>query len=309
MGFLDLRSEQRIFEIGGVRVGGRPGELPTVLIGSIFYHGHGIVEDHRRGIFDQERAERLIRRQEELSERTGNPCMVDVVGETGEAIKRYIAFVAEVTDAPILINGPTVAVRLEAAEYVREIGLSERAVYNSINFTIGEDEVAAIKDSGLTAAIVQAFNPRNPWPEAMIEVLRGSEGREGLLSIASRAGIEKPLILTPVLDIPHIGCSARGIRMAKEEFSLPTGTAPVGVIGQWRNIEDYGPYARKISRVGATALTQAMGADFLIYGSLAKAATIFPPCALVDAMIAYDTRARGINILAKDHPLYKIFQK
>ena len=97
--------------------------------------------------------------------------------------------------------------------------------------------------------------------------------------------------------------------MAKEEFGLPTGTAPVGVIARWGNAEKYGPHAKRIGRAGAAALTQSMGADFLIYGSLAKAATIFPTCALVDAMIAYDARARGINILTRDHPIYKIFQR
>jgi len=35
-----LKAKQKIFEIGGVKVGGQPGEVPTVLIGSIFYLGH-----------------------------------------------------------------------------------------------------------------------------------------------------------------------------------------------------------------------------------------------------------------------------
>ena len=34
---------QKIYEIGKLRIGGQPGELPTVLIGSIFYSGHKIL--------------------------------------------------------------------------------------------------------------------------------------------------------------------------------------------------------------------------------------------------------------------------
>ena len=45
--------EQQIFNIAGVKVGGQPGQLPTVLIGSIFYHGHRIVVDQKRGDFDK----------------------------------------------------------------------------------------------------------------------------------------------------------------------------------------------------------------------------------------------------------------
>ena len=82
--------EQKVFEVGNVKVGGQPGELPTVLIGSLFHMGHKIVKDRRRGVFDRKKAESLIKFQEEMSERTGVPCMVDVVGETPEALIRYI---------------------------------------------------------------------------------------------------------------------------------------------------------------------------------------------------------------------------
>jgi tetrahydromethanopterin S-methyltransferase subunit H len=44
-GLLDFLTEQSIFEIGGVRVGGRPRADPTVLIGSVFYHGHKVCRD------------------------------------------------------------------------------------------------------------------------------------------------------------------------------------------------------------------------------------------------------------------------
>ena len=300
--------DQQIFEIGGVRVGGQPGELPTVLIGSIFHHGHRIVEDPRKGVFDRVRAEELIRRQDDLSRETGNPCMIDLVGETGEAIRRYISFVADLTHTPILINAPTPAVRIEGVRFAGEIGILDRVIYNSVNFTIREEEVEAIRDVGVKAALVQAFNPKNPWPQAMIDVLKGGESGEGLLSITSRAGIEKTLILTPVLDIPHIGCSVAGIWRVKKELGLPAGTAPVGVMGSWGKIDRYGPHAKAVARAVAAVLAQSMGADFIIYGSMAKAETIFPACALIDSMIAYNGRNYGVRPLVRDHPLYKIFK-
>lgn len=45
-------------------------------MGSMFYEGHKIVKDPIHGIFDEKRTERLIRTQEEMSEKTGNPHMV-----------------------------------------------------------------------------------------------------------------------------------------------------------------------------------------------------------------------------------------
>lgn len=159
---LGFDKEQRILEIGDIKVGGQLGEQPTVLIGSIFHRGHKVLEDPKKGTFDRRQAERLIRRQEALSERTGNPCMLDVVGETSEALIRCIDFVAGVTEAPFLINGPNKAVRVDAARHVVEAGLMNRAVYTSLNYTATPEECAAIKELGMRAAVIQAFNPRNP---------------------------------------------------------------------------------------------------------------------------------------------------
>ena len=299
--------KQKIFEIGKVKIGGQPGELPTVIIGSLFHEGHKIVKDRKRGVFDKKKAEHLIKLQEHLSEETGVPCMLDVVGETAEALIRYIDFVSEVTDTSFLINGAEMSVRVSAALHAANIGLQDRAVYNSINYTLGEEEIEAIKETGLKTAIIQAFNPSNPLPNGMISILKGSHRNKGLLEGALKAGIEKPLIFTPVLDVPAIGFGARGIYLAKEEFGLPTGTAPVGVVGRWKKLEHLGKYAKPVCRGGATTLAQAMGADFIIYGSVAKARNIFPVCAMIDAIIAYNARIYGVRPLTKNHPLYKIF--
>jgi tetrahydromethanopterin S-methyltransferase subunit H len=301
--------KQEVFDIGGIKIGGQPGELPTVLIGSIFHEGHKIVKDRSSGIFDKVEAERLINVQEEMSDRTGVPCMLDVVGENSKALIKYIEFVANITDTPFLINGSSASVRVEASNYVREVGLQERAVYNSINYKLNEWEIGAIKETRVKAAIIQAFNPRNPYSDGMIQILKGGPGEEGLIAKALRAGIEKPLILMPVLDVPHIGFAARGIYLAKEDFGLPTGSAPIGVVGKWSKTKGLEDNTRMACRGGALALIQTMGANFIIYGSIAKAKHIFPICAMIDAIIAYHARSLGIKPLVKSHPLYTIFPK
>ncbi|HID90557.1 TPA: hypothetical protein EYP44_01190 [Candidatus Bathyarchaeota archaeon] len=108
---------QRIHEIGNVKLGGQPGQLPTVLIGSVFHRGHKVVKDPSRGEVDEKEAERQIKIQDELSDRTGNPCMVDVVGETPEALCRYLDFVSSVTEAPLLLNGLSPDVRVRALRH------------------------------------------------------------------------------------------------------------------------------------------------------------------------------------------------
>ena len=299
--------EQKIFEIGDVKIGGQPGELPTVLIGSLFHEGHRIVKDRKSGIFDRRKAERLIKVQEEMSEKTGIPCMLDVVAESSEALVKYIDFVSEVTDVPFLINGQAMSVRVAAASHAVEVGLQERAVYNSINYTLKDEEIKAIQETGLRAAIIQAFNPRNLHPKGMISILQGDAKQMGLLQGAYRAGITKPLVLMPVLDVPSIGPATQGVYLAKEEFGIPTGTAPIGVVGRWKRVGEFGKHAKKACRAGAAALVQCMGGDFIIYGSAAKASDVFPACAMIDAVVAYNAREYGIRPLTKIHPISTIF--
>ena len=90
---LELK-DQKVYDIGGVKFGGIPGENPTVLIGSIFHHEHKIVIDERRGKFDREKAGELIKRVEELSDDTGVPTCLDVVIPSKGAMQKYIDFVA-----------------------------------------------------------------------------------------------------------------------------------------------------------------------------------------------------------------------
>jgi tetrahydromethanopterin S-methyltransferase subunit H len=54
-------TEQKVADIGTVKVGGLPGQQPTVLVGSIFYAKHSVVIDESKGEFDRERAEELLK--------------------------------------------------------------------------------------------------------------------------------------------------------------------------------------------------------------------------------------------------------
>jgi len=63
---LRFKAKQRIFNIGNVRTGGQPGELPTVLVGNIFYKGMPEIVNHERGEFEEEKVTRWINAADEL---------------------------------------------------------------------------------------------------------------------------------------------------------------------------------------------------------------------------------------------------
>ena len=305
---LNFESEQKIFEIGNVKVGGQPGELPTVLVGSIFYDRHKIVSDPMKGVFDRNKAEELIKRQEELSDKTGNPHMVDVVGSSGAAIVKYIEFVAGVTDAPFFVDSTATDVKMAGLKYAADVGLLDRAVYNSITFHVSDQEILELKNIGVKSAILLGYNPRNVKPPGRIALLKGDENKKGLLQYAEDAGVQNILVDTAVLDVPSIGIAAEAVKLVKEEFGLPAGGGPLNAVLEWKRVVELGENAKKVCAATAVTAMIHAGANWVLYGPIYNADVVFPAVAMVDATIAYTkSRMRVINIQTKNHPLYKIF--
>jgi len=291
-----------------VKVGGQPGEYPTVLIGSIFYDRHRIVSDANKGEFDRVRAESLIKKQEKLSDKTGSPFMLDVVGSTAEALMKYAEFVCEITEAPFLLDGPSATVRIPVTKYAVEVGLKERIIYNSIDNTIKQEEIEAIKELGIKAAVLLAHNPRKLWPEGRLEILKGYTNQTGLLEAAKKACVTNLLVDVSVLDMASIGLATKSIYLVKQELGLPAGCGPANATTTWKKVRrEYAPYGFPVCNASACTTTQIMGANFVLYGPVEQAEAVFPACAMTDALIAYSNRRCGIRPKVKNHPLFKIF--
>jgi tetrahydromethanopterin S-methyltransferase subunit H len=304
-----FEKEQRVLDIAGVKVGGQPGEYPTVLIPSIFYDGHKIVSDPIKGDFDRPKAETLINRLSELSEKTGNQFFLDVVGNTSEALVRYADFVSNVTQSPFLVDGPSEQVRIPAMERIEEMGLMNRAIYNSIDYHASDRELKSLKDLGVQNAIVMAFDPKKPLAEGRVSILKGYSGQRGLMNAAELAGIKNVLVDTGVLDVPSIGIAARAVQLVKNEFGLPTGCAPANAVTGWKRVKkgEFGPAAYSVCLGGSVVVTQMSGANFVLHGPVEFAEAAFPACAMTDAIIAYAAKRLGTTIKTPNHPLYKIF--
>ena len=300
---------QQIFEIDKVKVGGQPGQLPTVLIGSIFYSGHRIVTDPRHGRFDRQQAEQLLVQEEEMSRQTGNPRIIDVNSEFAEAMLLYIDFIAEKTDSPFLIDSPVAEVSLAALRYVKEVGLTNRAIFNSINPSTKPEEIRAISEAGLESAIILTFNSKRPTIDGRMAILEGREMCKSLLELSREAGITKTLVDVSVLDVPDPGPVSRTIYLVKEGFGLPAGGGLHNAIGMWCDYKDLDSSTRLIARSVANTMPITLGADFLLYGPIRNAPTVFTACALADAYVAYAMRQQyKISPLTREHPLYKIFK-
>lgn len=296
--------EQKIFEIDGVRIGGQLGQLPTVMMGSIFYHKHKIVKDEKKGVFDKDKAEELLKKEEELSIETGNPRIVDVCCSWPQAFEKFIDFIADIIDGPFAIDGPTAEVRIAGVKYVSETGLSKRVVYNSITPYTKEEEIQAIRDAGIKSAIFLAYNTRKPTIEGRLEVI------DKLLEIAEKAGIENILIDAMILDIPDPGPVSKAIYLVKREYGYPVGAGLHNAIDRWRERRRLTREEYDMASAIANAFAIFAGADFVLYGPIENARTAYFACSLADAYVAYSMRQEyRIRPLVKDHPLLKIFTR
>jgi tetrahydromethanopterin S-methyltransferase subunit H len=298
-----FNTPQNIYEVGKVKIGGQPGELPTVLIGSIFWLGQKMVQDANKGMFDAKQAENLINKMQTLSDVTGVPFAFDIVGTTEEAFGKYIEFVAKHSDAPLMLDAMSPRTRMAAAELVNNMGLQDRCLYNSVYKGVRDVELEKLKESGIKMSIVLADNPKDNSLEGKMQVL------EEALALADKGGITKPLIDTAIPAFePSMGTAVRAIPLIKEKFGHPTGLGTGNVVTTMGWVKaHFEKQFRKGTRTATNAIMQTVGANWLMFGPAEQSDYVFPAVAIVDAYVASAMGDVGIRPLNEQHPIYKIF--
>lgn len=282
-----FRTEQRTFEIAGVKVGGQPGELPTVLVGSMFYSRHRIVTDEKKGIFDTDAAEELIHRQAELGEKTGNPALIDIISSSPEAVIRYVDFVAGMTDRPFLIDSASPAVKIAAIDYAKEAGLEKRIIYNSVSAETKDDEFAALKRNGIEAGILLTYTKDLMKSRAREEMV------ETLAPKMEAAGVTKILVDTFVMDVPCLTPSNKATLEIKSHTGLPCGTAAHNAISTWKGLKTMlGKDGVKAADLTASLMPVFAGADYVLYGPVEGCESIFPAVFTVNTSYRYAARMK-----------------
>jgi len=303
-----FKSEQSIVNVAGVKFGGQPGELATVLCGTIFYQGHRIVENEELGTFDHAAAERLVARQAEWSEDTGCPAVLHIYARTRQAFLRYLDFAEQVWEGPFIIDSADSVTRAAAALLVSELGYGDRAIYNSISLATDEVEAGAMQDSEIDSAIVLAYNPGEPGVEGALRILEtgGSVLEKGLIPLARELGFVNLLIDPGVVPLGSgAGASLRFSVVAKARLGLPVGSGIHNAVSSWPWLGKKEIGTRKCCDAAAAAMQLLSGGDFLLYGPIENSDFIFPAMAMADILVA--EAVRDLDILpGAGHPLYRL---
>ncbi len=298
-----FNTKQNIYTIGRAKVGGQPGELPTFLIGSIFWLGQKMVQDANKGIFDAQEAEKIINTMQTQSDITGVQFALDIVGTTEPAFEKYIDFVAKHSDAPLMLDAMSPKTRMAAAVMAKKMGLSDRCLYNSVYKGVTDFELANLKESGVKMSIVLADNPKDNSLEGKMSVI------EEALALAAKGGITKPLIDTGIPAFaPDMGTAVRTIPIMKEKYGHPVGLGSGNVVTTMGWVKaNFAKEFRPGCRTATNSIMQTVGANWLMIGPAEQAEWIFPAVAVTDVYIASAAGDLGTRPLEETHPIYKAF--
>ena len=307
-----FEKEQVIYNIGGVKIGGGLSETPTVLAGTIFYGGHKIVDDVKKGTFDKAKATELVKKQDEMSALTGNPALVQIFAESSEAMIRYIDFVTELTAAPFLIDSVDANVRIAGLKHAEEIGLLDQAIYNSINVSATEEELTTLREIQHECAIVLAFNPEDSTIAGRRAVLENGtkEQSKGLLELCKDIGVTKPLLDTAVTAMgAGAGSAAAFTFVSKTLYGYPTGSGVHNAPASWSWLRKYKKVNREVyytADIASNLIVQLMGADFVLYGPIENAERAFPVVAMGDTFTAESAYLEFGIEPGPEHPFKKL---
>jgi tetrahydromethanopterin S-methyltransferase subunit H len=296
-----FKKEQQSYDFGGVTIGGHPGENPTALIGGLFFKGQPIVEDTREGVFDKTLALEWIDIAKTMVKKTGHPFMIQAFGRTPTAMEKHLSWLSEHFDGPIMFESTNAKARIRAIEYCDEIGLNERAIYNSINLSMKEDEKEVLKNSKLNMAVVLGWSPRaTSLPDRMKTIT-------DMLKLSKELGIEKTLVDPATMPVgAGYGLEHRTILAVKSELGLPTCLGPHNAPSAWRFIKEPefdNETTHLATIVASIAASQVLATDSIMYGSMIRTKEVFAAVALISNAMA-TAIAEANNVLGLERKIF-----
>jgi tetrahydromethanopterin S-methyltransferase subunit H len=294
-------NDQKIFEISNIKIGGQPGMHPTVLFGGLFFKGEP----------DFKIAGKNITKMLDLSEKTGNPGIVDFFIRKEDYVEKIIDFIEKTipTGHPFSVDITDPSVKVKTLEMLHDRKLLSRTIYNSIHVGITPEEYDALKRFTPEMTILVAFNPKDKSPDGKIEVLENGAHltSKGLMSISKEIGIKKILVDTAALAPgDNSGAAIAAIPVIKEEYGFPTGCAIHNVVEKSSWLDGF-ESVRKNVDAASNVNIPLFGGDFAIYGPVANAEMVFPVIAWQDILVSeYAENYFGIEPVA-NHPRRKFF--
>ncbi|MFW9767551.1 MAG: tetrahydromethanopterin S-methyltransferase subunit H [Candidatus Thorarchaeota archaeon] len=299
---LSFGVDQITQEIGGVRIGGSLGKIPTVLIPSIFYTKDRLVKNAETGEMDRSATESTLNMLADLTEKTGLGTMLDVVATTVEAMEKYLGHLVDTTEFPLLIDGSdSLEVNTAGIQFAKESGFIDRVVINSLSPETKDELYGVVKDAGLSNAVLLTFNSAS-----MASSSKRVELADTLIAKAQKAGVTNILVDTGVLDLPTLGIACKTQYIIKDKYGYPVGCGAHNAISTWAGlVPKFGKDAKRPAVVGSSLMPVSLGADFVLMGPAKEAPVVYPSVAMIDVALSGILMEERIRP-DKPHPRYLV---
>ncbi|MEF8836073.1 MAG: hypothetical protein V5A76_07960 [Candidatus Thermoplasmatota archaeon] len=294
--------EQSTYDLNGIKVGGQPGVHPTLMVGTIFYEDQ--FEDPKK---EQEKAVELIQEQEELSQKTSIPSLVDIFIYEKEEIEWKVDFALEHIDGIFSLDMPESEVRIEVLKHLKEIGALDKIIYNSLNLGVTEEEKEKLRENTPKGAILLGYNPQKNNTQGRVDIVKdgGALMDKGLLTLAGECDIDYTLLDTAATPFGEkAGETLRAVPVFKNEFGLPTGCSLHNTVESWKWLDGYEGKEKIFKSMDSSIdnLPVLLGADFIYYGPVENADLALPNMAMVNKLIAEGAEDYfGIEV-SENHP-------
>ena len=267
-----IEKEYPTTSFGKVKMGGRFGEYPPVLILSIFHPNDMVVLDVNKGLIDKEKACERIALAQEFSDDYKVPFFLAILSEY--ASDSYLEFLSDAFDGVIILDG-FVQAKLQALPLVSELGLEDRVIYSSVGRLTEDYEWAALKNSNLKSAFVQLSGHSSSSKYLDIKEL--------IAFIHQEVGFEKVLLDCGTMGLESMGEAFELFFMLKKTYPYPTGLVPANIRDFERKVGTFGSKIMEIENevLYSTVNTLAcLFGDFSYFGPLAWAGTAFKSAAV-----------------------------
>lgn len=278
--------EQKTYELDDIKVGGQPGEFPTLMFGTIFYEGQ--FEDRTEA---EEKGPELIKRQNEFSSKTSVSSLTDIFIFEKEEVEWKIDLALEHTERFFSVDVPEAEVRMKVLDYLEEKNALDRVIYNSLNLGVTDDEIEKLRHKPPAGAVLLGYNPQNNGTQGRMDIIKegGKLMEEGLLPLADELDIEYKFLDTAATPFGEkAGETLRAVPVFKDEFGLPVGCALHNTVESWSWLNEYEKKDDIFQTLDTSIdnLPVLLGADFIYYGPIENASTALSNMAMVDKLIA-----------------------
>ncbi len=264
--------DAKTYMVDGVAFGGRQGENPIVLIGTIFYSGHHIITNPEEGEFNREKARRYIQDFMKFSQKYRIPCALDVVAETPAAIVKFLDFALDEFDGPIVLDGIYDA-RLRGIQHVKDLGVPDRIIYDSI-WKNTETELTALKDAGIKTAILFSYDIADSSAIKRFSILNeGTKKYSSLLKQAEQASITQMMVDNVITNFDSVGDVIETNIMFKNMYGFPVGCGPANISYYLEKFDK--EMTTKSIRDASLIAVLSLFSDFLLFGPIERAQTAF----------------------------------